>query len=336
MTYWNPVLRYGVDAFARDLAAAGGLGLITPDLIPDEADDWLAASERASVWTGSSWSRRRRRRSDWRDRRSVARIRLRGLDDGRHRCARRGVAVPHRNWCARVRAVSDIPVGVGLGVRSRRAGRRDRQLRRRCHRRVGAGHRAGRRPGRGCGADRGTGCRCASKGFTAMTLDWLTYFPSPAAGCLAPGPGSAPGLRAVHHRRHRRRPADRRPALGGPRRRAGRHLRHRAVGGAVRADRRPPLPRDDRLANLLRPTAASGWAHAADLGRRSGHLGCGRARRCRRLDRLPPSRDSAAGLRRCRRARNRAGAGDRPDRQLLQPGALRPARPTLPWGLEIF
>nr|WP_066589525.1 tryptophan synthase subunit alpha [Cellulomonas timonensis] len=46
MTYWNPVLRYGVDAFARDLAAAGGAGLITPDLIPDEGADWIAASER--------------------------------------------------------------------------------------------------------------------------------------------------------------------------------------------------------------------------------------------------------------------------------------------------
>ncbi|MBN7552496.1 tryptophan synthase subunit alpha, partial [Mycobacteroides abscessus subsp. abscessus] len=45
MSYWNPVLRYGVDAFARELAAAGGLGIITPDLIPDEADDWIAASD---------------------------------------------------------------------------------------------------------------------------------------------------------------------------------------------------------------------------------------------------------------------------------------------------
>jgi tryptophan synthase alpha chain len=45
MTYWNPVHRYGVDAFARDLAAAGGLGIITPDLIPDEAQDWLAAAQ---------------------------------------------------------------------------------------------------------------------------------------------------------------------------------------------------------------------------------------------------------------------------------------------------
>lgn len=45
MTYWNPVLRYGVEAFARDLAAAGGAGLITPDLIPDEAGEWLRASD---------------------------------------------------------------------------------------------------------------------------------------------------------------------------------------------------------------------------------------------------------------------------------------------------
>ncbi|QAY62499.1 tryptophan synthase subunit alpha [Xylanimonas allomyrinae] len=45
MTYWNPVLRYGVDGFARDLAAAGGAGLITPDLIPDEGGDWIAASD---------------------------------------------------------------------------------------------------------------------------------------------------------------------------------------------------------------------------------------------------------------------------------------------------
>jgi len=46
MTYWNPVLRYGVDRFAEDLARAGGAGLITPDLIPDEAGQWLAAAER--------------------------------------------------------------------------------------------------------------------------------------------------------------------------------------------------------------------------------------------------------------------------------------------------
>jgi tryptophan synthase alpha chain len=46
MTYYNPVLQYGVDNFARDLAAAGGAGLITPDLIPDEAGEWIAAAEK--------------------------------------------------------------------------------------------------------------------------------------------------------------------------------------------------------------------------------------------------------------------------------------------------
>ena len=45
MTYWNPVDRYGVRAFARDLARAGGSGLITPDLPPEEAGDWLRASD---------------------------------------------------------------------------------------------------------------------------------------------------------------------------------------------------------------------------------------------------------------------------------------------------
>lgn len=49
MTYWNPVVQYGVDRFADDLVAAGGAGLITPDLIPDEAREWLDASSRTDL-----------------------------------------------------------------------------------------------------------------------------------------------------------------------------------------------------------------------------------------------------------------------------------------------
>lgn len=45
MTYWNPVMRMGVHEFSRRLAEAGGAGLITPDLIPDEAAEWFAASD---------------------------------------------------------------------------------------------------------------------------------------------------------------------------------------------------------------------------------------------------------------------------------------------------
>ncbi|SHN73537.1 tryptophan synthase, alpha chain [Geodermatophilus obscurus] len=49
MSYWNPVERYGVDRFADDLAAAGGAGAITPDLIPDEAGPWIAATDRTGL-----------------------------------------------------------------------------------------------------------------------------------------------------------------------------------------------------------------------------------------------------------------------------------------------
>src|SRR5699024_3599946 len=49
MSYWNPILAHGPEAFARDLAAAGGAGVITPDLIPDEGQEWIEASERHGV-----------------------------------------------------------------------------------------------------------------------------------------------------------------------------------------------------------------------------------------------------------------------------------------------
>jgi tryptophan synthase alpha chain len=117
MTYWSPVERYGVDAFARDLAAAGGSGLITPDLIPDEAGDWLAAADshgldRVFLVAPSS--------TDQRLAMTVAHCRgfvyaaaLMGVTGARDRTSDAAPAL-----AARVRAVSaTIPVGVGLGVR---------------------------------------------------------------------------------------------------------------------------------------------------------------------------------------------------------------------------
>ena len=49
MGYWNQVERYGVDRFAADLRAAGGSGAITPDLIPDEAAEWIRASDEQGI-----------------------------------------------------------------------------------------------------------------------------------------------------------------------------------------------------------------------------------------------------------------------------------------------
>jgi tryptophan synthase alpha chain len=117
MTYWNPIDRYGVDAFARDLAAAGGAGLITPDLIPDEADEWLAASDehkldRVFLVSPSS--------TDERVAMTVGQCRgfvyataVMGVTG-----ARDSVSSAAPTLVARVRATGlSVPVGVGLGVR---------------------------------------------------------------------------------------------------------------------------------------------------------------------------------------------------------------------------
>ena len=49
MTYWNPVLSYGVERFASDLAGAGAAGAITPDLIPDEAGNWIEITKKLNL-----------------------------------------------------------------------------------------------------------------------------------------------------------------------------------------------------------------------------------------------------------------------------------------------
>lgn len=51
MTYYNPVLQYGLERFAADLAEAGGSGAITPDLTPDAGPEWIAAARAAGLDT---------------------------------------------------------------------------------------------------------------------------------------------------------------------------------------------------------------------------------------------------------------------------------------------
>ncbi|MEU0496288.1 tryptophan synthase subunit alpha [Mycobacterium sp. NPDC006124] len=118
MTYWNPVLRWGVDAFARDLASAGGLGLITPDLIPDEAEEWVEVSDahgldRIFLVAPSSTPERLAATT------SVSRGFVYAASTMGVTGARDAVSDAAPELVRRVREVSDIPVGVGLGVRSR-------------------------------------------------------------------------------------------------------------------------------------------------------------------------------------------------------------------------
>jgi tryptophan synthase alpha chain len=118
MTYWNPVLRYGIDAFARDLASAGGHGLITPDLIPDEADEWMAASDEHGLdrifLVAPSSTPERLVTTVAASRGFVYAASTMGVTG-----ARDAVSNAAPELVARVKTVSDIAVGVGLGVRSR-------------------------------------------------------------------------------------------------------------------------------------------------------------------------------------------------------------------------
>jgi tryptophan synthase alpha chain len=118
MTYWNLVLRRGVEAFARSLERSGGAGLITPDLVPDEAGPWLVASDahdldRVFLVAPSSTPER------------VAFVtrHCRGFVYAASTMgvtgARASVGTAARDLVERVRAATSLPVCVGLGVSTR-------------------------------------------------------------------------------------------------------------------------------------------------------------------------------------------------------------------------
>ncbi|NLC59376.1 MAG: tryptophan synthase subunit alpha [Armatimonadetes bacterium] len=51
MSYYNPILRYGLERFAADAAAAGVDGVIPSDVPPEEADEWLTHARRHGLDT---------------------------------------------------------------------------------------------------------------------------------------------------------------------------------------------------------------------------------------------------------------------------------------------
>lgn len=115
MSYWNPIEHHGVDAFASDLSAVGGVGVITPDLTPEEAGPWIEATdahgiarvflvapssttERLGIVTGVTSG-------------FVYAASLMGVTG-----ARTALSSQAETLVARTRQVTDRPVAVGLGV----------------------------------------------------------------------------------------------------------------------------------------------------------------------------------------------------------------------------
>ena len=115
MTYWNPVVQFGVDRFADELVAVGGAGLITPDLIPDEAAAWLEASDRTGLdrvflAAPSSTDERLKQAVD-QSRGFVYAVSTMGITG-----ARSDVDSAARGLVSRLRAVGSTSACVGLGV----------------------------------------------------------------------------------------------------------------------------------------------------------------------------------------------------------------------------
>ncbi|TQM83638.1 tryptophan synthase alpha chain [Saccharothrix saharensis] len=117
MTYWNPVLAYGVDRFARDLAAAGGLGVITPDLVPDEGAAWIEATDAHDLdrifLVAPSSTEERISLTARSSRGFLYATSVMGVTGARDVVSSAAPALVKR-----VREHTDMPIGVGLGVRN--------------------------------------------------------------------------------------------------------------------------------------------------------------------------------------------------------------------------
>jgi len=115
MTYWNPVLQFGVERFADELLAAGGAGLITPDLIADEAALWLAASDRTDLervfLAAPSSTDVRLEQASKRSRGFVYAVSTMGITG-----ARRDVDSAARTLVERLRKAGSTRACVGLGI----------------------------------------------------------------------------------------------------------------------------------------------------------------------------------------------------------------------------
>jgi tryptophan synthase alpha chain len=115
MTYYNPILAYGVQRFADDLAAAGGTGLITPDLVPEEAGEWLAASDAAGLdrvfLAAPTSSDERLVHATEASRGFTYVVSTMGITG-----ARSDVDSAARTLVDRLRTVTDRPLAVGIGI----------------------------------------------------------------------------------------------------------------------------------------------------------------------------------------------------------------------------
>jgi tryptophan synthase alpha chain len=118
MTYWNPIERFGVDAFATAIASNGGSGVIHPDITIEESEGWLAAAESSAInpiyVVAPSTSDERLAKVTSHCSGFIYAASIMGVTGARSTVSSGAEALVRR-----IRAVSDLPVAVGLGVSTR-------------------------------------------------------------------------------------------------------------------------------------------------------------------------------------------------------------------------
>jgi tryptophan synthase alpha chain len=115
MTYYNLAFRAGHERFAASLAGAGIAGAILADLPLEEVGPWAEAADAAGVETvllaAPTASDNRLRRIAERSRGFVYAVGLLGVTGERDRLAITATAIG-----SRLKAITDLPVLVGVGV----------------------------------------------------------------------------------------------------------------------------------------------------------------------------------------------------------------------------
>ncbi|RKS84248.1 tryptophan synthase alpha chain [Motilibacter peucedani] len=115
MTYWNPIERIGPQRFAEMLVEAGGAGVILPDLPPEEASAWTSVAASAGLdsvfLVAPSSSEDRIAKVAAASSGFVYAASLMGVTGVRSSLSGTAAALVER-----VRARTELPVCVGLGV----------------------------------------------------------------------------------------------------------------------------------------------------------------------------------------------------------------------------
>jgi tryptophan synthase alpha chain len=118
MTYWNPIEKYGVEKFAAAIASHGGSGVIHPDITIEESDGWLSAATSSEInpiyVVAPSTSDERLKKVTSKAGGFVYAASIMGVTG-----ARTSVSSGAEALVARTRAVTDLPIAVGLGVSTR-------------------------------------------------------------------------------------------------------------------------------------------------------------------------------------------------------------------------